>query len=98
MNPYERQLSKQSSGIVQRFVKGETSNVDDGRSARASEGEHQEPKIPITSTEKPLSENTELIDNVQMGDFNPISTVEQRRYSAVWDPIQYVTNSAIVSE
>ena len=83
---------------MQSFVKGETSNVDDGRSARASEGEHQEPEIPITSTEKPLTENTEFIDNVQMGDFKPISTVEQRRYSAVWDPIQYVANSAIMFE
>lgn len=83
---------------MQSFVEGETSSADYEYSARTSEGGHREPEIHSTATEKPLTENTELVDDIQMGDVKPTSTVEQRRYSAVWDPIRYITNLAIMSK
>ena len=67
----------QDSRTVQQYVKGEES------SARGQESE-----ISAHTTEPSLAEETELAEALHKGEVKPTPTVEQRRYSVDWDPLQ----------
>ena len=70
-------------------MKGEASSADYGfLSAKESVETYKEPEASLITTEKPLAEKIEPLDDIQLGHLRPKSTTEQRRYSAPWDPIQ----------
>ena len=39
-------------------------------------------------TEQQLTEKTEPVEDLDRGDVKPVPTVQQRRFSVDWDPIQ----------
>ncbi|MCJ1465809.1 glycogenin glucosyltransferase [Pseudocyphellaria aurata] len=80
--------SKPDSRTVQQYVKGESSSANYGYSSAGPVlEEYSEPEAPVITTEKPLTEKTELIDEIHKGEAGPIPTAQQRRYSADWDPL-----------
>lgn len=86
MTTFRSGQSKRDSRTVQQYVKGESSSADYGYlSAVPFIEEHREPEAPVNTTEKPLTEKTELIEEIQKGEAGPIPAVQQRRYSADWD-------------
>lgn len=50
--------------------------------------ELKEPEAPIHTTESSLTDKTDLAEDLQRGEVKARSTVEQRRFSVDWDPIQ----------
>lgn len=81
--------SKLISGTVQQYVQGESSSADYGYSSASPIFEERgEPEAPLNTTEKPLTEKTELVGELHKGEAGPIPIAEQRSYSADWDPIQ----------
>jgi len=71
---------------VQQHVKGEASTTDYGFSSVIPT--IKEPEALVDTTERPLTEKTELVEEIQQGELTPIPTVQQRRFSVDWDPIQ----------
>ena len=89
MTAFTSGRSKPFSGTVQQYVRGESSSADYGySSASPISEESREPEAPLNTTEKPLTEKTELIEEIHKGEAGPIPTAQQRRYSADWDPLQ----------
>ena len=70
-------------------MKGEES-VDefDLFSGGPSVGRRDEPGGATSTTEPQLSDKTELAEDIQSGEVKPIPTIQQRRFSVDWDPIQ----------
>lgn len=50
--------------------------------------QEQEPELPFNTTETPLTEKTEPAERIEQGEVKPVPTVQQRRFSVDWDPIQ----------
>lgn len=71
---------------MQQHVKGEASTTDYGFSSDVPT--IKEPEALVDTTERPLTEKTELVEEIQQGELTPIPTVQQRRFSVDWDPIQ----------
>lgn len=67
-------------------MKGEASTTDYGYSSLVLT--IKEPEALVNTTELPLTEKTELAEEIQQGELTPIPTVQQRRFSVDWDPIQ----------
>lgn len=79
----------QGLNIVQRYVKGEESDNDfDLFSGGPSVGRRDKPEGHTSTTEPQLSDKTELAEDIQSGEVKPIPTIQQRRFSVDWDPIQ----------
>ncbi len=70
---------------VQRHVKGETYY---GFSVGQEADELKEPEAPIGTTEPSLTDKIESAEEIERGEVESIPTVQQRRYSVDWDPIQ----------
>ena len=82
------QASKQSRTVPQ-LVKGETSSTDYGFSSlRPKNDVLEEPEASLHTTEPPLTDKTNLAEDIQQGEVTPIPTAQQRRYSIDWDPRQ----------
>lgn len=74
---------------MQQYVKGETSSTDYGfSSVQPQVDELKEPEAPIHTTEPSLTDKTDLAEDLQQGEVKPTPTVQQRRFSIDWDPIQ----------
>ena len=73
---------------MQQYVKGETSSTDYGFASVQPLDESKEPEALVHSTEPLLSDKTDLAEDIQQGEVTPIPTVQQRRFSIDWDPIQ----------
>lgn len=59
------------------------------------------PEGSATSIEQPMGDQPELVEEVQKEDFNPIPTVEQRRFSAPhteWDPSRYTNHTTALMQ
>ena len=70
-------------------MKGEESNNEfDLFLGGPSVGRRDEAEGSTRATEPQLSDKTELADDIQSGDIRPIPTIQQRRFSVDWDPIQ----------
>lgn len=79
----------QGSNIVRQYVKGEESYNDfDFFSGGPSVGRRDESEGATKTTEPQLSDKTELAEGLQSGEVKPIPTLQQRRFSVDWDPIQ----------
>ncbi|PSN67661.1 nucleotide-diphospho-sugar transferase [Corynespora cassiicola Philippines] len=82
----------QPQATVQQHVQGETTSTDFGTSSIQQLAPEQpdlvEPEAPTTTTEVPLSEPGEVVENIDQGVVEPTPTAEQRRFSAPhmeWD-------------
>ena len=71
---------------VQQYVKGEASTNEYEFSSISPTVE--EPEALVNTTELPLTEKTELAEEIQRGEVTPTPTLQQRRFSVDWDPIQ----------
>ena len=77
--------SKSDSRTVQQHVQGESSSTDYGYS---SAGPFVEENAPVNTTEKPLTEKPDLIEEIHKGEAASTIIVQQRRYSVDWDPLK----------
>ena len=78
----------QGSNTVRRYVKGEESNNEFDFFVGPSVGRRDEADGLTSTTEPQLSDKSELAEDIQSGDIKPIPTIQQRRFSVDWDPIQ----------
>lgn len=78
------------SRTVQQYVQGETTTTDFGYSSIPEPliGKEGEPEASVITTERPLTEKTEPVEELDQGEVKPMPTVQQRRYSVDWDPIR----------
>ena len=83
-----------SSRTVQQHVYGEPYTTDYGFSSLSQESvETQKSEFPQVTSEEPFLEKTETdaVESINKGEAMPVSTLEQRRFSAPqteWDPIR----------
>ena len=52
-------------------------------------GRADKPEDYASTTEPQLSDQADVAENIQSGELQALPTVQQRRYSIDWDPIQY---------
>jgi glycogenin glucosyltransferase len=81
-----QQVASQSEG--QQYGQGEIASTTSAPHHLTSIPEGVEPEAPVTTTELPLSELGELVENIDQGVVEPTPTVEQRKFSAPqmeWD-------------
>ena len=69
-------------------MKDEALGVDYGAVPEPLSGGQERPEPSATSTEPQLTEKTEPVEDFDRGDVKPVPTVQQRRFSVDWDPIQ----------
>lgn len=75
------------SRTVQQHVEGEASRSEFGFSSFGpSVGQIDNPEASTSTMEPQLTDKTELAEGIQAGEFKPVPTVQQRRYSVDWDP------------
>ena len=81
--------AQKRSRTVQQYVKGETSSTDYGFSSMGPQkDELEEPEASVHTTEPSLTDKTDLAEDIQKGEVTPMPTIQQRRFSVDWDPIQ----------
>lgn len=94
VNDYVSGSYAPSSTNVQSEVKGESSSTDNGYPATGypptsiPPPSQSPPEASLTSTEAPLTESNEQIEQLEQGLIEPTPTVEQRKFSAPqmeWD-------------
>ena len=79
--------STHDSRVVQRYVKGEASSRHYGYStANPLKDENRILKARVNNTETLLAEKAELVEDIEQSEAVSIPNVEQRQYSADWDP------------
>lgn len=83
------------NATIQQHMHGEGTRADGGTSAveHLTVPEIREPEAHATSTETPMTEPGERAENIDQGKEAPVSTQEQRRFSAPraeWDATRYV--------
>jgi hypothetical protein len=75
--------------MVQQYVKGEASSTNHGFSnVTPSVRELREPEAPVHTTEPSMADKGEFVEEIDKGEVQPIPTVQARRYSTDWDPMQ----------
>lgn len=92
------------STTVQQYVHGQATSADFGTSSLqhiAAVPDIVEPEAPIITTEAPLSEPGEAVENIDQGVVEPTPTIEQRKFSAPqmqWDATRFEPPAASVPE
>ena len=81
--------------MVQQFVTGEASSTDYGYSTHYGFStvtplaeDLKEPEAPLHTTEPSMTDQTELVEEIDKGEVQPPPTIQVRRFSIDWDPIQ----------
>lgn len=84
---------KESSRSGQQDVRAQATSEDFGYSSfDPDREEYRQPEVPVSSAEVPLTEQPNLGEIIGRKVDAPVPTVQQRRYSAEWDPIRWVLN------
>lgn len=79
------------SRSVQQQVRAQATSENYGYSSSDPVGEEHKPlEVPASTAEVPLTEKPNLIEITGQKVDAPVPTVQQRRYSAEWDPIRWV--------
>lgn len=94
---YGSEQAEQDARNVRQYVKGEAS-YPVGLSAGPSIGHEERTEASVTTTKPQLIEKTEPAEDLERGDAQPLPTVQQRRFSVDWDPIQSVIYDRIVKK
>lgn len=81
-----------SSISVQQHVRAQATSENYGYSSYDPVGEeHKRPEVPVSTVKVPLTEQPNLVEITGKKVDAPVPTVQQRRYSAEWDPIRWVS-------
>lgn len=88
---HESTQPTRSSRSVQQHVRAQATSEDYGYSSYDPVGEeHKRLEVPVSTAEVPLTEQPNLGEITGQNVDAPVPTVQQRRYSAEWDPIRWV--------
>lgn len=80
-----------SSRSVQQHVRAQATKENYGYSSYDPVGEEHKPlEVPASTAEVPLTEQPNLGEITGQKVEAPVPTLQQRRYSAEWDPIRWV--------
>lgn len=88
---HETTQPNRTSRSVQQHVRAQATGEDYENSSFDPLGdEHKQLKVPVSTAEVPLTEQPNLGEILGQKVNAPVPTVQQRRYSAEWDPIRWV--------